>query len=438
MKRGSVLYFVSIEDLRPRIPLHEAPLARWCAVRPRRRSIMYALALVALTLLLISAVWAQPTYKVLATIDGGLWSGLTFDSKGNLYGVTTGGGDHGVGSIFEMTRNSKGGWMVTTLHSFDGTNGSSPNGSLIIDEAGNLYGTSPDGGAYDFGTVFELTPGFDGRTFTVIHSFCAQYGCPDGESPSAGLVMDKGGNLYGTAGGGSYGWGVAFELTSGSSGWNEIVLHSFAGPPNDGGAVYAPLTLGEAGSLYGATAEGGRYRNGNDGDGTVFTLTPNRGGKWGERVLFNFDGGDGQGPARGLLFDKSGNLYGTTAGGGKSCLGGFCGTMFKLTRSSDGRWVHSVLYDFVKPQDGFEPITEVVFDKAGNLYGTTATGGTGSCFDGCGVVYKLAPDAAGRWIYTVLHEFSSPSESPPDGTLIIDAKGNLYGTAFSVVYEITP
>jgi uncharacterized repeat protein (TIGR03803 family) len=308
-------------------------------VRPKRRSIVYALWLVALTLPLISGAWAQPKYKVLATIDGGLWSGLTFDSKGNLYGVSTGGGDSGHGSIFEMTRNSKGVWTVTTLHSFDGTHGYTPNGGLIFDEAGNLYGTTPEGGAYYHGTVFELTPGSDGWTFTVIYNFCAQYACSDGENPNAGLIMDTGGNLYGTApGGGSYGWGVAFELTLGSSDWNETVLHSFAGPPTDGGAVYAPLTFGGAGSLYGVTAEGGRYRNGNYGDGSVFKLTPNPQGGWAERVLFNFDGGDGQGPTRGLLFDKSGNLYGTTPGGGKSCLGGLCGTMFKLTRTSGGRW----------------------------------------------------------------------------------------------------
>jgi uncharacterized repeat protein (TIGR03803 family) len=408
-------------------------------VQPKRWSIVHAFSLVALTLFLMSGAWAQPKYKVLATIDGGLWSGLTFDSKGNLYGVTTGGGDSGHGSIFELKRGSKGAWTVTTLHSFDGTHGYTPNGGLIFDEAGNLYGTTPEGGAYSHGTVFELTPGSASWTFTVIYDFCAQYGCPDGENPKAALIMDKGGNLYGTApGGGSYGWGAAFELTSGSSGWNEIVLHSFAGPPKDGGAVYAPLTFGGAGSLYGTTAEGGRYENGNYGDGTVFKLTPTAGGGGRERVLFSFDGGDGQGPTRGLLFDRSGNLYGTTAGGGKLCLGDLCGTMFKLARTSGGRWVHSVLYNFATPEHGFEPITGVVSDQAGNLYGTTATGGTGSCFDGCGVVYKLAPGADGKWIYTVLHEFSGFSESPPDGTLILDGKGNLYGTALSVVYEITP
>ena len=114
-----------------------------------------------------------------------------------------------------------------------------------------------------------------------------------------------------------------------------------------------------------------------------------------------------------------------------------CGTVFKLTRSSSGRWVHSVLYGFLKPSDGFEPITGVIFDKAGNLYGTTATGGTGYCYHGCGVVYELTPLSNGKWKYTVLHKFSNPYESPPDGKLILDAKGNLYGTALSVVYEIT-
>lgn len=403
-------------------------------MRSKRLPNVYAS--VVLTLLLISGAWAQPKYKVLATIDGGLWSGLTFDSKSNLYGVTTGGGDHGVGSIFEMTRNSKGVWTVTTLHSFDGTDGSSPNGGLIFDEAGNLYGTSPDGGAYDFGTVFELTPGSDGWTFTVIHSFCVQYGCPDGESPSAGLVVDNGGNLYGTAGGGSYGWGVAFELTRGPRGWSETVLHSFAGPPNDGGELYDPLVFDGADSLYGTSRGGGLY-----GGGTAFKLRNGSDG-WKDRVLHNFcaRGGtcpDGVWPLAPLVFDSSGSLYGTTSRGGRTCYGG-CGTVFRLARNAEGRWVHTVLYNFAKPEEGFEPITGLVFDKAGNLYGTTATGGSGSCFDGCGVVYKLAPGTDGKWIYTVVHKFSSPSESPPDGTLLIDAKGNLYGTAFSVVYEITP
>jgi len=200
-------------------------------VRPKRLYIVYTLTLVVLTPLLISDAWAQPKYKLLATIDGGLWSGLTFDSKGNLYGVTTGGGDHGVGSIFEMTRNGKGVWTVTTLHSFDGTDGSSPNGGLIFDGAENLYGTSADGGAYDSGTIFELTPSSDGWTFTVIYNFCREYGCPDGGGPLAGLVRGRSGSFLGTARAGLYDLGVVFELRPGSGAWVENVLYSFGSRP---------------------------------------------------------------------------------------------------------------------------------------------------------------------------------------------------------------
>jgi len=405
-------------------------------VRPKRWSIVYALSLVALTLLLISGAWAQPKYEVLATIDGGLWSGLTFDSKGNLYGVTTGGGDYGVGSIFEMTRNLKGVWIVTTLHSFAGKDGSSPNGGLIFDGAGNLYGTSPGGGAYDSGTIFELTPSSTGWTFTVIYNFCREYGCPDGGGPLAGLVRGMDGSFLGTARAGLYDLGVVFELTPRSGAWAENVLYNFGSRPYDGADPMDAPVLDAKGNIYGTSRGGGLY-----GGGTAFKLRNGSDG-WKDRVLYNFcaRGGtcpDGVWPLAPLVFDSSGNLYGTTSRGGRTCYGG-CGTVFRLARNAKGRWVHTVLYNFAKPEDGFEAITGLVFDKAGVLYGTTATGGSGSCFDGCGVVYKLAPGADGKWIYTVLHEFSSPSESPPDGTLLIDANGNLYGTALSVVYEITP
>jgi len=395
-------------------------------MRPKQRSfaLINAFVAVAVTLALLPGAWAQPRYKVLANIGGGLWSGLTFDSKGNLYGVASGGGDYGVGSIFEMTRNSKGEWTVTTLHSFDGTDGSSPNGDLIFDAAGSLYGTAPGGGAYDGGTVFELTPGSGGWTLTVLYSFCEQYGCPDGGGPLAGLVQDRDGNLLGTARAGLYDLGVVFELTPGSDGWTYSVLYNFGSRSHDGSDPMDAPVLDAKGNMYGTT-----YRGGRDGDGTVFEMRPGRNG-WCERLLWQFNSSDGAGPEGAVVFDTRGSLYGTTNGGTSN--------IFELTPKANGSWKETVLYDFSNPENGFAPVSGLVLGTEGILYGTTALGGTGSCYDGCGVVYKLARRADGKWKYTVLHKFTSPYESPPDGTLILDAKGNLYGTALTVVYEITP
>jgi uncharacterized repeat protein (TIGR03803 family) len=162
-----------------------------------------ALTTAAIALILISTAWAAPKYKILATFaGGGLWSGLTLDAEGNLYGVTTGGGDNGVGAVFEMSRNARGQWTVITLHSFTGKDGAGPNGDLIFDASGNLYGTASTGGAYDSGTVFEMSPGSGGWSFTTLYDFCHEDGCPDGGGPSAGLGEDKTGHLLGTAGGG--------------------------------------------------------------------------------------------------------------------------------------------------------------------------------------------------------------------------------------------
>jgi hypothetical protein len=189
----------------------------------------------------------------------------------------------------------------------------------------------------------------------------------------------------------------------------------------------APV-LDAKGNIYANTRFGGRY-GGRSGDGTVFELHGAAGG-WKERLLLQFDSKDGSIPEGGLAFDPEGNLYGIA--------NGRVNNVFELTPGLDGRWKEAVLYDFPDPQKGFAPATGPVLGRSGTLYGTTALGGGGSCYDGCGVVYGLSPRAGDGWRYTVLYKFMSPNQSPPDGRLTMDSKGNLYGTSLSIVYEIMP
>src|SRR5277367_66876 len=186
-------------------------------MRPSRCffALINAFVVVAVTLALVPGAWAESKFKVLAGVDGGLWSGLTLDSQGNVYGVTLGGGTNSDGTVFELTPGKNGQWTQTILHNFNGDDGYAPNGNLVFDAAGNIYGTTHLGGAHYKGTVFELTPGTDGWTLTTLHNFCAQYGCPDECSPDAGVVLDQAGNLYGTAACGPDNLGIAFELTPG-------------------------------------------------------------------------------------------------------------------------------------------------------------------------------------------------------------------------------
>src|SRR5208337_3980851 len=377
------------------------------------------LAAIAASLLLMQATWAAPKYKVLhafgeGTDGGGLWSSVTLDKKGNLYGATSGGGKHGYGIVFKLTPHTDGRWAETVLHSFKNgdPDGSEPNGGLIQDALGNWYGTTNRDGAYHGGTVFELTPGLRGWTVGVLYAFGEQGG--DGYAPTAGLVMDGSGNLYGTA---PDPWSTAFELTPGPDGWDETIMHHFGVKKGDGAGPYAGLILDAAGNLYGTTRGGGSYTV-----GSVYELYHTSDG-WREAVLhsFNNNGEDGYTPGWGaLLMDSLGRLYGTTEVGG---VPGY-GTVFKLTKLADGRWKETILYNFKNGPTGWGPGAGVVMDKSGNLYGTTIYGGS----VGCGVVYKLAPDPKGKWIYTVLHTFMGYDGAQPDANLILDDKGNLYGT----------
>src|SRR5271167_1758353 len=378
----------------PRLDGPPPRLCEFCAkgrllMRSKRLStgLRAALAIFAVSVL-VTSTWAVTHWsdKVLHNFnDNGTdgyypYASLIFDAAGNLYGTTSFGGAYGYGTVFELTPTAGGGWTETVLHSFgNGTDGAEPYASLIFDAAGNLYGTTQYGGIYHVGTAFELTPTAGGGwTATVLYNFGSRSGSgTDGYWPSS-LILDAAGNLYGTTQrGGTYSWGIAFELTPAGGSWTETVLHSF-GNGTDGLWPQARLIFGATGNLYGTTQFGGTH-----GVGTVFELTPTADGGWTEQVLHNFgsSGTDGAFTQAGLIFDAAGNLYGTTFEGGSYILG----TVFELTPTAGGGWTETVLHSFGNGTDGAYPYASLIFDAVGNLYGTTQHGGTYNfCSGGCG------------------------------------------------------
>jgi uncharacterized repeat protein (TIGR03803 family) len=366
-------------------------------------------------------------------------SGVIFDKSGNLYGVTSNGGSNGVGTVYELSPTGSGSWTQKVLHSFgQGTDGQTPVGNLIMDSAGNLYGTTVYGGTgtcattpVGCGTVYELVPGVGGVwTEKRLHSFKGT----DGNYPGSGVIMDASGNLYGTtpdggAFGSTYTGGTVFELKFKGGTWGESVLHSF-GSTGDGQAPAAGLVLDASGNLYGTTGFGGTV-----GTGIVFELVHGSSG-WTENVLYSFtDGGD---PSGNLIFDGSGNIYGTTAFGGPTGAG----SAFELTPAGGGVYTESTLFSFAENGfDGAEVHGGVVLDASGNLYGTAEFGGIGRS----GVVFELTP-AGGTWNEIVLRNFSEIEKGYlPQWNLIFDSAGNLYGTTIyggvkggGTVFELTP
>ncbi len=336
---------------------------------------------------------------------------LISDSAGNLYGTTSGGGTNREGTVFKLSSNG----TETVLHNFgSGNDGQTPLGSLIFDSAGNLYGTTSAGGLYGFGMVFELSP--DG-TETVLYNFGSG---TDGQNPNAGMVFDSSGNLYGTTvNGGLFGGGTAFELSPNSGGsWTETGLYSFGGTPSDGVNPYSALIFDSSGNLYGTTTNGGAYNG-----GTVFELIPSGAGIGccRESPLYSFgNGGDGSNPHAGLVFDSSGNLYGTTVNGGT--YGG--GTAFELSLSG-GTWTESGLYSFGNGSDGKNPYAGLIVDKSGNLYGTTLNGG----LYGGGMLFELLPSRIGCCRENPLYSFGNGNDGRnPQAGLVFNTAGTLYGT----------
>ena len=334
--------------------------------------------------------WVKRVLYSFRHSDGrGPHSSLIFDAAGNLYGTAFYGGSgsacgrDGCGTIFQLAPNADGSWAVSVLHSFNGSDGAGPYGGLTFDADGNLYGATAWGGADGLGVAFELTPNGDGSWGeSVLHSFSGS----EGGEPLGRMIFDAAGNLYGTTyQGGAHGNGTVFELTpNGDGSWVESLLHSFNG--SDGGYPFADLTFDAAGNLYGTTKFGGHYRC-TYGCGTVFKLTPNGDGSWVESVLHLFNGSDGRYPVGGLTFDAAGNLYGTTLyGGGSACCHQGRGTVFKLTPNGDGSWTQSVLHRFID-RPGAWPNADLVPDQTGNLYGTTVGDGKTTF----GSVFEITP-----------------------------------------------
>lgn len=346
----------------------------------------------------------------------------------------TGGG--GCGAVFKLAPSGSG-YTESVLYGFrDGSDGGDPEAGLLAAANGVLFGTTAAGGATagncasnGCGTVFKVAPSGSIYTESVIYRF--GYGST-GAFPRATLISDNAGALYGTTPYSNIGAGngIVFKLTPLGSTYSQSVLHAFVNP-NDGSQPFAGLIVDKAGALYGTTPYGG----GSDGGGTVFKLTPS-GSKYVESVLHRFRGGsDGETPYAGVIADANGTLFGTTAyGGGGPCklFGTFngCGTVFKLTPSRRG-YTESVLHRFQGGNDGEYPYAGLIADATGALYGTTANGGNSGCTAGsCGTIFTLVRTRS-AFTERILYRFNPGNDgSDPYASLIVDGNGALYGTTF--------
>jgi uncharacterized repeat protein (TIGR03803 family) len=385
-------------------------------------------------------------------------SALTPDGNGNLFGTSLLGGSgcnghrsQGCGTVWEIAADG----TESVAYSFTGgADGGFPAASVTLDSAGNIYGTTTRGGTFNQGTVFEVSPQAGGGwTEQVLYSFGTN--ANDGAIPGDGLVMDSSGNLYGTTEQGGnlkscldQGCGTVFQIAPGGS---ETVLYRFRGT-NDGWYPVGNLAMDGSGNLYGTTEYAGNTGDcSGTGCGTIYELT-STGTK---KTLYTFQGwskGDGSLPTSGLIFDPTGNIYGTTRGGGDGpgCYQG-CGTVYELASNGAGGFgAEKVLYQFQGwakggNVDGAFPWANLLMDGSGDLFGTTQGGGE-KC--GCGTVFELTPNG-GSYNESVLFSFNrgngyGTTGFSPENALIEDGSGNLYGTTYSggyrhsgVAFEIT-
>ena len=378
------------------------------------------------------------TLTVLHTFNGGPsdgagpFAGVTVDVGGNLYGTTYYGGPLGQGVVYRLARKN-GHWIFTPLYTFDGSYGSLPKARVVIGPNGSLYGTtsSGEGGNCDLtcGLVFNLkpTPTIPPTPETpwIITPLYIFSGNQDGGSPQFGdLVFDSSGNIYGTTMiGGSRNLGTVYQLSPSSHGYIESVLHSFTDGYNGGDDGYYPygsVALDGAGNVYTTTSMGGPYDI-----GLAIELSPSN-GTWIESYIHSFttQSPDGFQPMAGLIFDRAGNLYGTTYRGAPDDNEN--GIVYELT-PSNGSWTETILHGFplVSSQPPGGPQAALVMDAAGNLYGTT----TGEGIYGWGNVFELSPSNGG-WVYKDIYDFTGGSDGGyPYSNIAFDSAGNLYGTA---------
>ncbi len=381
----------------------------------------------------ISAAQASPHEKLLTSFSshGGNYplGGVVFDSAGNLYGTTGRGGKFNAGTVFKLTppAGGHGAWKRSTLYNFDGADGQAPRGTLVLDAAGNIYGTTAVGGTNDMGTAYELSPPVSGQTtwqHTILTSFDS-----GGNYPYAGMVFDKSGHLYGTTLGSSafhqhppWKGSAVYELIppgDGETKWKRKIIQKLE--TNTGYAAASALAIDAAGNLYGTT-QGGAV-----GGGAVFELSPPTKGSaaWTTTVLYTFQGQGGPYSALGtLVFDSAGNLFGTTYFGGEYTYG----TVFELSPPPAGqtKWTPTLIWSFGQGINGQYPTEgNLVIGKSGELYGVTYDGGPANF----GVAFELIPPMSpgGSWSQRDLIGFTGPNGAAAMCYLTTDASGLLYG-----------
>jgi hypothetical protein len=357
--------------------------------------------------------------------------GRVLVANGSLY-TTGSGNEHGYGEVIQLPLGGK----EKTLLKFNDTDGANPNAGLITDSSGALFGTTEYGGTYGKGNVFMLSESGGEWVQSTLWTFGA---AGDGAYPTSDLVMDSAGNIYGTTYvGGADGQGAVFELINNAGTWSETLPYSFTGG-SDGLEPYAGLLLGSNGALYGTTTMGGTVAYG----GTVFELTQS-GGVWTEQTIYSFTGGtDGYTPYGVLVADATGALYGTTYNGNANsdkCYGTGCGTVFKLTQSG-GVWNQVTLHAF-SGNDGGNPVGGLTWGpNSQTLYGSAARFGR----NGGGTAFALKQFGS-KWKLSTVHAFGSGKDgNGPAASVVFDASGNMYGTTTyggtaseGTVWEITP